>query len=961
MNIVHILSKLGMVTDSNGDSLSCGCPFCGGETRLAVWPDQERGGRFYCRKCGKRGDAVTILTEKCGVSVTDAINVITTFEMPQGKESKAKPAVDRPTWAVQAQNFAQLTQEILQQSPAPKDWLIKERCFSEDTIVKAGLGWNPDDSYCSQKNWGICDSDSADTPGKLLVPRGLVIPKLCREQITGLCVRRPDDRKESEPRYHFVKGSAKSAYITGANPDVIFIVESYLDAILIAQEAGELSTVAALGSCSCRPDEELAVLISKAKVLFIALDSDDYGDLNWRWWETRYSNAKRWMIPKQYGKDPGEGIRNGLSISGWVQAALRPFPLLMSRRPTPAAFVEPVIPVKTSTPTDSVKLPVKDALVASESERCDPIAYSLVCNEASLAVAAKTLEPATILYLDTETYSDVVPIDRNDIPAVDPFRNKVRMISLSDGEHIFLFDMKPLGEPELLFRLIQGRTIVGHNLAFDLKSLMTDFGEQVMPEKCFDTMHAAELLHYAADPWHPQKGAMTLAGICDRYLDITVDKSLQVSDWSGDLTAEQLEYAAKDVTYLPQLVTELTEALINAGFSDEVVDTEMTFVLERARIELAGIPIDVEGIEAKLQEIEPQVQALDDVYKKIGVNPRSPKMLDYLQELGYDIESTSKNDLVEFAGAAEIDRLINLRELKNQVDYLSSSLERQRDGKVYPDYRQIGAPTGRMSCHGLNLQATPTALASLFACPAPGYVFITADLPAIEMRIAAIIAEEDVLINCFESGEDPHSLMASRITGKPINEIGKSSPERKKAKAANFGFLYGMGATTFKKYARAQGIEFSQEEAEAFRQEFFTMYPGIKSWHRCVGNLLRESEDKIYVKEIDDMVSVVCRETLSGRAMKAAGYCSALNYAVQGTGADMIKRAAVLVGRELRKQRLKAKIVHIVHDDLRVLCPVEEVAAVSAILTGVMGKVVDDLLKEFKTVPEIKVADNLPG
>lgn len=959
MNIIDVLRDRECVPIFNTGKVTAACPFCGGSSRLAVWPEQGRGGRYFCRKCLRTGDTVTLLNELVGMPIEQASEVADGF-CDTVLKREPKETVERVVWCEKASILCERAKICLEQSSEPLNWLTNERGFSLETIKKAGFGWIPVGGYILRQDWGIIRARLKEDGKYFMIPPGLLIPKSHLDKLSGIKVRLFEPG--ASRRYHLVAGSETRPLIVGGREEVLFIVESELDAWIIAQEAGDLCTAVAMGSCTCRPDNHLEAFIERATLVFVAFDSDEFGAMNWSWWQERYKNARRWMIPDGFGKDPGEALKNGFPIRDWVMAALPPLLL-------PNGFKRITVPMVGSsiqTSSNSVIAPklITENLQGAHAPLTDEpecVEYTLVKTEAGLADAIKALGQAGQLYLDTETYSEAVPKDKKDLPAVDPFRNKVRLISLSDGEHIFLFDMKPMGEPELLFKLIQGRTIVGHNLTFDLKSLMTGFGEQAMPEKCFDTMHAAELLHYAADPRHPRKGAMTLAGICDRYLDITVDKSLQVSDWAGDLTAEQLEYAAKDVAYLPQLFTELTDALINAGFSDEVVDTEMAFVLERARIELAGIPIDVEGIEAKLQEIEPQVQVLDDVYKKIGVNPRSPKMLDYLQELGYDIESTSKNDLVEFAGAAEIDRLINLRELKNQVDYLSSSLERQRDGKVYPDYRQIGAPTGRMSCHGLNLQATPTALASLFACPATGYVFITADLPAIEMRIAAIIAEEDVLINCFESGEDPHSLMASRITGKPINEIGKSSPERKKAKAANFGFLYGMGATTFKKYARAQGIEFSQEEAEAFRQEFFTMYPGIKSWHRCVGNLLRESEDKIYVKEIDDMVPVVCRETLSGRAMKAAGYCSALNYAVQGTGADMIKRAAVLIGRELRKQRLKAKIVHIVHDDLRVLCPVEEIAAVSAILTGVMGEVVDDLLKEFKTVPEIKVVNNLPG
>ena len=563
--------------------------------------------------------------------------------------------------------------------------------------------------------------------------------------------------------------------------------------------------------------------------------------------------------------------------------------------------------------------------------------------------------------LDTETYSEDSPVDEKDIPALDPFRNKVRLITVSDGNQTFIFDMKAYSQPGALIELIAGRTVIGHNLAFDFKSLLTDYGERILPDKCFDTMHAAELLYYSESIGHPRKGEMGLAGLCGRYLDETLNKEFQASDWSGDLIPEQLEYAATDVTFLKPLEAELSSALEDAGFSDEVVETEMAFVLERARIELAGIHVDVPGIEAAINEINPRVEKMNAEYLQEGLNPRSPKMLEYLQGLGFDVESTQKDALVELVGDQEIDRLLKLRELEHQIRYLESTIDHQHEGKVYPDFRQIGGPTGRMSCHGLNLQAIPTALAGLYSAPPPGYAILTADLPAIEMRIAAVVADEDVLKDCFQSGQDPHTLMASRITGKPVSEVGKNSPERKKAKAANFGFLFGMGAATFQRYAMAQGIEFSIDEAEDFRREFFNLYPGIKSWHGMTGESLRESEEEVYLKEAKKMVKTIIRETISGRVMRAAGYCSALNYAVQGTGADMIKKSAVLVGQKFRKIGLRARIIHMVHDDLRVLCPIEEVQTVSALLTSIMGKVVDGMLKEFRTVPEIKIIKSSAG
>ncbi|MBF0503405.1 MAG: hypothetical protein HQM09_25035, partial [Candidatus Riflebacteria bacterium] len=158
---------------------------------------------------------------------------------------------------------------------------------------------------------------------------------------------------------------------------------------------------------------------------------------------------------------------------------------------------------------------------------------------------------------------------------------------------------------------------------------------------------------------------------------------------------------------------------------------------------------------------------------------------------------------------------------------------------------------------------------------------------------------------------------------------------------------------TFRENALADGVEFPKEEAIEFRRVFFEMYPGIELWHRDIGLQLRESTERSYIKKIKKTEPAIRVRTISGRVMKAAGYCAALNYAVQGSGADMLKLATIKVGRELRAKALQTKIIHLVHDDIRLLCPDSEVEQIVSILNSCMGSVADQMMPKFSTLPEI--------
>lgn len=876
------------------------------------------------------------MTKSEALEKVDEVSDLKIYESPE-------LLVDRERWSEKASHFFKLAEMLLAQNQKVIDWLMKERGFSLKTIAHAGFGWIPEGGYMPCEDWGVTASGDGSGGRNLFIPPGLSIPKLRLGKMTGVKIR--CFGSGSERRYHLVKGSETKPMVLSGNPEVLFVVESELDAWLIHQEASDLCTAVAMGSCTCRPDEHLEALIDKAKLVFVAFDSDEYGALNWPWWQDRYKTARRWIIPPDYGKDPGEALKKGLPIRTWVMAALPPL-----LQPRPTLKLDSPLP-----PAEVTQQAVKDSGEVGQEE-CEPLKFHVIDADHKVPMLLEMLAEKDMVYVDTETYSEALPTDKKDVPALDPFRNKVRIITVSDGKEPFVIDLGAISDLSEILNSLQKKTWIGHNLSFDFKSLVVDFGEQILPEKCYDTMIAAQLLHFAKDPRHAPKGYFSLKGCCERLLWLELDKELQASDWSGDLSDSQFQYAADDVAHLPELLSELQSQLSDEDMDDLIVDFEMDFVIERVRIELSENYIDVEGLVKVVEQLQPEIEEINHEFISYGVNPRSQKqLLPFLQDNGFDLSSTDKDSLVEFSGDPIIDRLVRLRFLENSVSFAEKALARQVDGILYPEYRQIGGPTGRMGCHGINLQAIPSSIAHMFQHPPEGYSVLTADLPAIEMRIAAIVAQDEVLIDCFKTGRDPHILMASRITGQPEDSFDKSSPERKKAKAANFGFLFGMGARTFRIYAKGQGIEFSEEEAEAFREEFFDMYPGIASWHKETGRLLYESDKEIFIHKKNKLVPAIIRESLYGRVMTAAGYSSSLNYPVQGSGADMIKESAVKVGKQFRAEGLEAKIIHTVHDDIRVFCHNSEVERVKEILTEIMVSVVDAMLKEFNTVPEIKV------
>jgi hypothetical protein len=250
---------------------------------------------------------------------------------PEGAAAPHAPAAHpapADVWRAHAEKFAESCRQALQANPAALARLADERGLSAASVARFGLGLNPADAWRDRTSWGLAAEQSEKTgkPKRLWLPRGLVIPTRAGGELVRLKIRRPAADADPErggfgPRYYFVPGSSPAVMRIGDAARAYVVVESELDALLIAQEAGELAGAVALGTATAKPDAETAAQLAAAAAILVALDFDAAGEKASAWWCETYRQAVRW--PPAAGKDPGEFFR-AVDVRAWVLAGLPP-------------------------------------------------------------------------------------------------------------------------------------------------------------------------------------------------------------------------------------------------------------------------------------------------------------------------------------------------------------------------------------------------------------------------------------------------------------------------------------------------------------------------------------------------------------------------------------------------------------------------------------------------------------
>jgi DNA polymerase-1 len=520
------------------------------------------------------------------------------------------------------------------------------------------------------------------------------------------------------------------------------------------------------------------------------------------------------------------------------------------------------------------------------------VPFTLAHRPDDLATVLQALDESTLVGLDCETTGLNARSDR------------VRLLSLATDRGKYLVDCFAL-DPRPLWEALAEKTLVIHNAAFDLSFLA---GLGFAPGAVRDTMLLSQLLHAGhLNVKH------TLAACVERELGRRLDKAEQKSDWSGQLTFEQLAYAAADATCLAPLHSALMEKIAQAGL-ETAAAVECRAIPAVVWLSGSGVAFNPDGWSVLARDAEAEVadlrQRLDaeapprpgeNVLMGGGWNWDSPAQVkEAFAAVGVQLKDTNDRTLAtvnhplgallrKYRAAAKRVSTYGLGWLQHVAP----------DGRIYAGWRQLGADSGRMACRKPNLQNQPRdkRYRRCYVAP-PGGVLVKADYSAVEMRIAAKITGDRNLLDLFQRGLDPHTRTAQLLLG----QEDVSGDDRQLAKSANFGLLYGMGWRGYQAYARTEfGLTFSDAQAQELRSAFFRAYPGLADWHREVKR--RHASETRTLCGRRRLLDVKTPDTWR------------LNTPVQGTGADGLKQALALLW-ERRAERPEAFPVLAVHDEI---------------------------------------------
>ncbi|MCI0486487.1 MAG: DNA polymerase [Blastocatellia bacterium] len=533
--------------------------------------------------------------------------------------------------------------------------------------------------------------------------------------------------------------------------------------------------------------------------------------------------------------------------------------------------------------------------------------YKLIANEAELEEAIARISRHTVIGVDTET------------TGLDPLSSRVRLIQIAIPEQTFVIDLFHFSafDHEGLREIFSAArpTKIFHNAKFDVKMLLHHFDLEV--RGVFDTLLASQLISAGRSD-----GSHGLAAVVERFLDESVDKSMQVSDWSGDLTDLQYEYAAKDAAIMLPLREKLNEKLNELKLT-EAARLEFECVLPVAAMELAGMAIDAECWRRLVVDVERAHEVLSSELKRelaagipqmslFGeptINLDSPaQVMEALKRIGIKIEGTRSWQLQSLAKEHKaIEKLLEYRSVQKALSsYGLSLLEyiHPRTGRLHPDFRQIGAAGGRMSCSSPNLQQAPNTPEYRGCFRAPeGRRLAIADFSQIELRILADWSQDTALVKALISGEDLHCVTASQMFGIPLDKVSKA--QRAAAKQLNYGIMYGLGAQGL-----AARIDCSVEEAEGLIRKYFETYSGVAVWLRdAASRAVHDRESRTRSGRL-----IYFTFDANDRSQVAATQRFGKNVPIQGSSADIIKRALTLLYDAIKP--LDAKIVNCVHDEI---------------------------------------------
>ena len=503
------------------------------------------------------------------------------------------------------------------------------------------------------------------------------------------------------------------------------------------------------------------------------------------------------------------------------------------------------------------------------------------------------------------------------------FSEDLKSVSICDGESVYEAREETLGG-EVYAEFL--RTLLSEaipKVTSDLKDLIRSLAEAGYPANgfIFDTALAEYLLDATASDYAPKI-------LCLKYF--------------------QREMGAAETLY--RVYPKQKEKILAEQMRKLYYEIELPLCTVLARMEQAGFCIDRNALETYGAGLTENIARLQkEIYDKAGqeFNINSPKQLG--QVLFEDLKIPSgKKTKTGWSTNAEV-----LEKLRGQYPIVQDVLDYRMyaklkstyadgllralspDGRLHTNFRMTVTATGRLSSTEPNLQNIPirrelgSEIRRMFVAP-EGRVLVDADYSQIELRILAHISGDEAMREAFRSGMDFHTVTASQVFGVPLEQV---TPQmRSRAKAVNFGIVYGISA-----WALGNDIGVSTAEAKSYMDAYYRRYSGVRSYMK---EIVESAREKQYVETLFGRRRSLPELKSSNSATRGFGERVALNMPIQGTAADIIKLAMVNIDRRLRAQVPEAKLLLQVHDELIIECDREHAQEVMKLLKEEMENVV---------------------
>ena len=552
-----------------------------------------------------------------------------------------------------------------------------------------------------------------------------------------------------------------------------------------------------------------------------------------------------------------------------------------------------------------------------------PHNYHFVDTDADLDKLLGLLQKAEVYCFDTET-SELDPLNA-DIVGMS-FSTKVH-----EGWYVSL-----LGEAKRKTRLEKFRsifedpnkTVVAQNLKFDFKILLNRGIE--IRNKSFDTMIA----HYLLNP-DLRHGMDYLAETYLNYKPVSITTLIGPKGKNqgsmADLSAEEIsDYACEDADITLQLYEKFKPEMQDPQMKKLFDDVETPLLKVLGHMEMEGVKLDVETLKTFSLELGIEIEALEKsiielagetfnvdspkqlgpiLFDKLGIGSSAKKTKSGQYSTGEDILSKLVNE------HPIIEKILAYRQSKKlkstYVDPLPTMVN-NHTGRVHTNYMQTVAATGRLSSNNPNLQNIPIRtergreIRKAFIPRDENYLLLAADYSQVELRIIAALSKDEAMCKAFHDEQDIHATTAAKVFGVVLDDVTREM--RSKAKAVNFGIIYGQGA-----FGLAQNLNIRRGEAKEIIDNYYAQFPGLKEYQTSNIEFARENG---YVETILGRRRYLKDILSSNAVVRGFAERNAINAPIQGSAADVIKIAMVKLHAIFEKENFKSKMIMQVHDEL---------------------------------------------